>query len=351
MPHETIRFEGFALDPRSFELRQTGRLLKLEPIPLQWLFLLAENRDRLVTREEIPQAIWGKDVFVDADNSINTAVRKARQALKDDPENPRFLRAIPGKGYGFTAQIEPPAPASVAKLDGTSVLSPAARRFPPGSRMWVVVGRRRSGCLGGCGTKSFARAPQNRPKQYQVRPCSWSAIRQHERRSWRGLFCGRYDGRSHRPTRKPQSAAPGRHRPHFFDFRNAQKCFPDLPSTMNAWRDFVHSRENLRMQSPKTPEHDYFPEKIKSRFCKRKQLSAALGIRIPDNPPEFYESPFGAAILLSQLGRKSAALDALEKAYEQRSLAMTELRIEPAFDPLRADPRFQSPLMRVGLVR
>src|SRR5271157_379952 len=106
MPHETLRFEDFELDPGSFELRRAGRLVKLERIPLQLLFLLTENRERLVTREEILLAIWGKDVFVNADNSINTAVRKARQALKDDPENPRFLRTIPGKGYRFVASIE-----------------------------------------------------------------------------------------------------------------------------------------------------------------------------------------------------------------------------------------------------
>jgi DNA-binding winged helix-turn-helix (wHTH) protein len=105
MPLETIRFEDFELDPSSFELRRAGHLVKLERIPLQLLFLLAENRQRLVTREEIIEAIWGKNVFVDADNSINTAVRKIRQALKDDPENPCFVRTVPGKGYRFTAQI------------------------------------------------------------------------------------------------------------------------------------------------------------------------------------------------------------------------------------------------------
>src|SRR5277367_1621507 len=106
MPSETIHFEGFELDPGSFELRQDGQLVKLERIPLQLLFLLAENRQRLVTREEIVRVIWGENVFVDADNSINTAVRKARHALRDDPENPRFLRTVSGKGYRFTAQIK-----------------------------------------------------------------------------------------------------------------------------------------------------------------------------------------------------------------------------------------------------
>src|SRR5271167_4154291 len=113
MPPEIIRFEDFELDPSAFELRRAGQLIKLERIPLQLLFLLAENSDRLVTRDEILRTIWGKDVFVDADNSINTAVRKARHALRDDPENPRFLRTVSGKGYRFTAQINPSPPAAL----------------------------------------------------------------------------------------------------------------------------------------------------------------------------------------------------------------------------------------------
>jgi TolB-like protein/DNA-binding winged helix-turn-helix (wHTH) protein/Tfp pilus assembly protein PilF len=120
MLQEILHFEGFELDPGAFELRRNGQLVKLERIPLQLLFLLAENRQRLVTREEILRAIWGENIFVDADNSINTAVRKARQALKDDPENSRFLRTVPGKGYRFTAEIET-----------TSPVAPPERLLPP----------------------------------------------------------------------------------------------------------------------------------------------------------------------------------------------------------------------------
>jgi adenylate cyclase len=71
--------------------------------------------------------------------------------------------------------------------------------------------------------------------------------------------------------------------------------------------------------------------------------------RLPDNPPETYNSPFGTAILYAQLGEKTKALDALARAFEQRSLSMTEIAIEPAFDPIRNDPRFQALLRRVGL--
>ena len=68
-----------------------------------------------------------------------------------------------------------------------------------------------------------------------------------------------------------------------------------------------------------------------------------------ENPPEAYNSPFGTAILYAQLGDKARALNALEQAYEQRSLAMTEINIEPAFDPIRGEPRFKALLQRVRL--
>ena len=44
-----------------------------------------------MTREEIIEKAWGKDVFLDTDNSINAAIRKIRQVLKDDPEKPLFV--------------------------------------------------------------------------------------------------------------------------------------------------------------------------------------------------------------------------------------------------------------------
>jgi len=71
--------------------------------------------------------------------------------------------------------------------------------------------------------------------------------------------------------------------------------------------------------------------------------------QMADNPPETYQSPFGAAILYAHLGEKTKALDSLETSYEQRSFAMTEIAIEPAFDSLRGEPRFKDLLRRVRL--
>ena len=72
---------------------------------MELLLLLAEAGGRLVPREEIEERLWGKDVFVDAEHGINTAVRKIRQVLADDPDAPRFVLTVPRKGYRFIAEV------------------------------------------------------------------------------------------------------------------------------------------------------------------------------------------------------------------------------------------------------
>ena len=109
MPADVMKFgDGFELDRNSYELRRAGRALKLERIPLDILFLLAERRGQLVTREDIIGKIWGKDVFLDTDSSINGAIRKIRQVLRDDPESPVFVQTVTGKGYRFIAVVTEP---------------------------------------------------------------------------------------------------------------------------------------------------------------------------------------------------------------------------------------------------
>ncbi len=103
MPTCIHKFDNFELDPSRFELRRDGRALKLERIPLDLLILLVEKEGAVVSRQEIIERLWGKDVFVDTEHGINTAVRKIRQALRDDSQQPRFVRTVSGKGYCFVA--------------------------------------------------------------------------------------------------------------------------------------------------------------------------------------------------------------------------------------------------------
>jgi predicted ATPase/serine/threonine protein kinase len=121
VPSQLRLGENFELDLRSYELRRAGRVLKLERIPMELLLLLVEKKGELVTRDQIIERIWGKDVFLDTDNSINAAVRKVRLVLKDDPLHPRFLQTITGRGYRFIGPVVEAHPASAVVAAGPQV--------------------------------------------------------------------------------------------------------------------------------------------------------------------------------------------------------------------------------------
>ncbi len=98
--------DDFELDVRTYELRSAGIPLKLRPIPMKLLLFLVERRGEMITREEIVERIWGKGVFLDTDNSINGAISKLRQVLRDDAEQPRFVQTVTGQGYRFIAPVQ-----------------------------------------------------------------------------------------------------------------------------------------------------------------------------------------------------------------------------------------------------
>ena len=106
IPKQSIRFGDWVLDAPALELRRGRRVVKLERIPLQVLLILIEEHGQVVTRDTIADQIWGKDVFLDVDNGINTAIRKIRQVLNDDPQKPRYVETIAGRGYRFIAPLE-----------------------------------------------------------------------------------------------------------------------------------------------------------------------------------------------------------------------------------------------------
>jgi TolB-like protein/DNA-binding winged helix-turn-helix (wHTH) protein/Tfp pilus assembly protein PilF len=115
---DSLKFgDDFELDCSAGQLRRAGRILKVERIPMEVLQLLVRQRGLVVTREQLAEKIWGKDVYLDTDNSINGAIRKIRQVLKDDPQEPRFIQTISGKGYRFIAPVDAPAMAPVGGPD------------------------------------------------------------------------------------------------------------------------------------------------------------------------------------------------------------------------------------------
>lgn len=132
MPSPVVKFGDFELDPAGFELRRKGHPIRVERIPLELLLLLVSRKGEVVSRAEIIDKLWGNDVYIDTNTAINVAVRKVRQALRDDPDSPKFLLTVPGKGYRFIGSVEVPPevlPAEALQIES----SPPAPVFPAAS--------------------------------------------------------------------------------------------------------------------------------------------------------------------------------------------------------------------------
>jgi TolB-like protein/DNA-binding winged helix-turn-helix (wHTH) protein/Flp pilus assembly protein TadD len=135
----TYRFGDFVLDVAAYDLRRNGDRVRLERQPMELLILLVRRRGELISRSQIVDALWGKDVFVDVENGVNTAIRKLRQALRDSPDTPAFIETVPGKGYRFIATVEvvadevDPAPAVVTTPRAATTPPPVATTPSPSS--------------------------------------------------------------------------------------------------------------------------------------------------------------------------------------------------------------------------
>lgn len=100
----TYRFDEFELDPACFELRRAGESLAAEPQVLSLLILLVENRDRLVTKDEVIDKVWDGRIVSEA--AVTSRVKSARQLLGDDGNRQLYIRTVRGKGYRFVGAVE-----------------------------------------------------------------------------------------------------------------------------------------------------------------------------------------------------------------------------------------------------
>ncbi len=152
MPGPILEFGDFRLDCDRLELRRGGRPFKMERKPLELLVLLATREGEVVTRTEIAGHLWVSGVFVDTEHGINTAIRKVRQALRDDPDHPRFVQTVTGRGYRFfgpvatiqsMSALDSALPASQTEIPSPEPSgAPAAGAHPPiaRSRLWLILG-------------------------------------------------------------------------------------------------------------------------------------------------------------------------------------------------------------------
>jgi DNA-binding winged helix-turn-helix (wHTH) protein len=100
-----VRFDLFELDRSSGQLWRGGVLVDLPPQALKILVVLAARPNQLITRKEIKETLWPGESYGDFDSRLNFAVRKLREALNDNAEQPRYIRTVRNAGYIFVAPV------------------------------------------------------------------------------------------------------------------------------------------------------------------------------------------------------------------------------------------------------
>jgi len=134
-----LRFGVFELDLRTGELRKSGKRVRLAPQPFRLLALLAGRPGQLVTREEIQRELWGDGTVVDYEQGLRFAIKKARAALGDHPNSPKYIETLPRRGYRFIAPVEAGVPSAGPSVpsaaDGSAQRAPSV---PWWRRFWLA---------------------------------------------------------------------------------------------------------------------------------------------------------------------------------------------------------------------
>lgn len=128
----TYVFGTFELDADRFELRSDGERVHVEPQVLSLLLMLAENRGRMVSKDEVIDRIW--DGRIVSESAVAARIKAARKAVGDDGSGQRVIRTIHGKGFRFVAEVGAKSVAMGATTN-TAVIEPQVVMAHPNSPM------------------------------------------------------------------------------------------------------------------------------------------------------------------------------------------------------------------------
>src|SRR5580704_1702054 len=101
---KVFTFDDVKVETRTGEVFKAGAAVSLEPKAFRLLVFLIENRDRLVEKEEILDALW-KDINV-TENALASAIAKLRRTLGDDSKTAKYIQTLHTRGYRFVANVE-----------------------------------------------------------------------------------------------------------------------------------------------------------------------------------------------------------------------------------------------------
>jgi DNA-binding winged helix-turn-helix (wHTH) protein len=126
------RFEDCELDTDRHELRRSGAAQPLEPLAFDLLRHLIENRERVVSRDDLRNTVWSGRVV--SESTLSSWMTTVRAAIGDDGEAQRLIRTVPRRGFRFVGAVseeaptEPEAPVSPEPAGHSAAANPAAPR-------------------------------------------------------------------------------------------------------------------------------------------------------------------------------------------------------------------------------
>src|SRR5579859_1500205 len=134
-----FRFGLFEFDDESLDLRRDGGVVHLQAQPKQVLACLLRNADRTVSREELRQAVWDNQTFVDFERGLNFCISQIRSALGDDAARPIYIRTFARQGYQFIAPVERIGTDASAPRPATQVTFGGWQRWLAAAAMTLLI--------------------------------------------------------------------------------------------------------------------------------------------------------------------------------------------------------------------
>jgi TolB-like protein/DNA-binding winged helix-turn-helix (wHTH) protein len=106
MPSKSFvfHFDDVEVREREFSLTKAGKELSIEPKAFRTLLFLLHNPQKLITKDELLNAIWGDTAVTES--SLTRCISLLRSVLGDDIRSPRYIETVPTVGYRFVAPVE-----------------------------------------------------------------------------------------------------------------------------------------------------------------------------------------------------------------------------------------------------
>ena len=324
----TYVFEQFHLDRRERRLVKDGVLVPLEPKSFDLLCFLAENSGRLVTKQEIVDAVWSRTSV--SDNSLTRCVHQVRSALSDHADRPRIIETVPGSGYRFIAKVTteagPNARAAMGRkavwkrLRPTAVAALIAAAVAVTLSAWWL-GRPPVATIDRVAVLPLDNLTGDPNQAAFVQSAHEALIAELSRRTSLDVIS----------------------RTSVLPFGNTNLGVPEIAKRLNVDAviegSVARTGENLILTAQliaADPERHLWA----GRFARNADSLFEINTELENQGAGTFVGPANIAIIYGALGDRERAFSKLEKAYELRDQILTHAENAAYFDPLRADARF-----------